>query len=318
MHPNVVARFVSLSLLLSAVAFAVSPETEEKIDNTLQKVLKPVAVATDFAVRTSEAVSERWEGRSPRVREIFDVNIPGALEKYRLTVNFEPKIGDLVKRRYVRFPIELRYGLNNRTEVYGGLTPFSPNPFHKDRSSWGLGFFTQGLRYNVLPIGRKLGFDEITVGAEARIPVGNPPVRLIDQYTHIKPYVTTARYLDSLRHTTLFLSASYDFAQKWENTIPPGIVERDTLEVGPSLLYKPSEWGAFGQVAFRHFTEPDRTLLGSISRLGGIWDIPEERSTKWGLKGNWRVEMALEVETEDGKSADFGVATRVRWNFDLK
>jgi hypothetical protein len=318
MSPRSLLLCIALVPLLGSPARAVTSETQEKIDSTLHKVLKPVAVATDVAVKTSQVVTDRWDARSSRVREVFDLRLPSILEKYRLSLDFEPKIGDLVKRSYVRYPIELRYGLSDRVEIYGGLTPFSPNPFHSEPSGWGPGFITQGVRYNVMPSGRKLGFDEITLGTEARIPVGNPPLRLIDQFTHVRPYLTTARYLDSLPHTTLFIYASYDFAQKWVNQVPSSVVQRDVFEVGPALLYKPSEWGLLGQVGFRHITEPDRTRLGSISRAGGLWDIPESRSRKWGLKGKWQIESALEVETEEGKSTDFGIATRVRWKFDLK
>lgn len=295
---------------------------EERVDKALNKVLKPVAVATDVAVdvatKTTQYVSDKWDSRPTQMREILDLRLPGNLEKYNFTLDFEPRIGDALRREYVRFPIELRYGFTDRWEGYLGLTPYTPNPFRSSHSGWGLGYVTNGLRYDLHKNGRKWGFDQITVGAELRVPLGRPPIRMIDHYSHLVPYISASRRLSVLPHTTFLTQISFDSAQVWGNTIPAGVPERDIFEVMPALLYKPGELGYFGQFAGRHIQHDGESRLGSLSRLGLVWDIPNERSVRWGLKGKWQVETAVEVETEEKRKNDFGLTTRVRWKFDLK
>ncbi len=316
------ARILGLKMtILSTALWAAEAPREEKtgvVDSTMRTVLKPVAVATDVAVRTVEVATHHWDSRSLRMREVLDLRLPNQGHgKYDLTLDFEPKLGDLAKRDYVRYPVELRYGLDEHWECYGGVTPYSPNPFKGPNKSWGLGYYSQGVRYDTDIKG--WFFQDLAWGVDVKVPLGNPPLRLIDRYTHVTPYLTLARDLPKWKSTKLLIQISYDAAAQWGSDPSPERVKRHRLEAGPALFYKPSEWGLFGQFAWRRFQEPERgEFNGSLTRGGGVWDIPMERSHKWGLKGKWQIEAALQVETEQGKDTDVGFNTRVRWKFDLK
>lgn len=254
-----------------------------------------------------------------RMTDFFDTMLPGVLEEENITLHFRPKFGDLRDEEYMRFPLELRYGLTNRIELRGGLVPFTPSPFNSGRDHrWGLGEGKLGARYD-LRHALKF-FSETTVGFETRIPLGNPPVEINDHYTHVKPFVTAARALNRWKATTLYANISYDRSVKLtqRGAPPPEVIRRHTLEVAPGVLYKPAELGYFTEYRFRHLQEPGDARLAHEGRIGTIWDVPLERSERLKLPGKWQLELALRVYHEEGRGTDQGVSARVNWRTTLR
>jgi len=254
-----------------------------------------------------------------RMTEFFDTMLPGVLDEENITLHFRPKFGDLRDEEYMRFPLELRYGLTSRVELRGGIVPFTPSPFNSGRDHrWGLGEAKLGARYD-LRHALKF-FSATTVGFETRIPLGNPPVEINDHYTHIKPFLTAARELTRWKATTLYANISYDRSVKLTRRGPPPseVIRRHTLEVAPGVLYKPGELGYFTEYRFRHLQEPGDARLAHEGRIGTIWDVPLERSEKLKLPGKWQVELALRVQHEEGRGTDQGVSARVNWRTTLR
>src|SRR4051812_30362885 len=86
----------------------------------------------------SERVSDRVRERVLRMTDFFDTMLPGVLDQHNVTLHFTPKFSDLRDNEFMRFPLELRYGLSERWELSGGLSPFTPNPFNGGRDHrWG-------------------------------------------------------------------------------------------------------------------------------------------------------------------------------------
>jgi hypothetical protein len=189
-----------------------------------------------------------------KMREFFDTTIPGTLRKYNLVFSFSPRSADLRKNEYVRLPVTLRYGLTNRWEIYGGLTPFCPNPVNSGKEHrWGPGMTTAGVRYDWGHWGKI--FDHVTVGIEGRTPLGKPPYDVIDYYAHVTPFINTSRPLP-FPHTTLITNIGYDRSLKapWRAPAPspPTVVRRRGLAITPGVLYKPGEFGASFEYSWRY------------------------------------------------------------------
>jgi hypothetical protein len=254
-----------------------------------------------------------------RMTDLLDTVLPGTLGARNLTLHFTPKFGDLRRREYVRYPIELRYGLNDRWDLSGGLVPFGPNPIHLGPDHrWGPGEIKLGARYD---LGRMLGFfDDTTLGLETRIPVGKPPMELNDHYTHIKPLVAAARNLRRWPDTTFYTNLSYDrsVVLVTRGEPPPGVVRRNIIAVWPGVLFKPSEFGYFGEYRFSHISEALEWHLAHEVRIGTIWDVPLARSERWRLPGKWQVELALKASQEEGYGTDQGVSLRISWRTTLR
>ena len=271
----------------------------------------PAAEPITTADRVRESVLQ--------MTDFFDTMLPGVLGENDITLHVQPKFSDLRDREFMRFPLELRYGLTDRWELKGGIVPFTPNPFNRGRQHrWGPGELRLGARYDLR---KSLGFfDQTTVGFEARAPVGKPPVQFNDHYTHVKPFVSAARKLHRWPATTFYANAAYDRTIDLTHRAapPPEVVRRNIVEVAPGLLYKPGEFGYFTEYRFRHLREDDGYRLAHDVQFGTIWDVPLARTAKWRLPGKWQLDLAYKVSREEGRDRDQGVSARVNWRTTLR
>lgn len=277
------------------------------------------AAFANAAGSTPPAGSLSVKERVLRMTELFDTILPGVVEEHQVTLHFKPKFSDLRKREYLRFPLEIRYGITKRWELSAGVSPHTPNPINSGRDHrWGGGEVKFGTRHDII---RSLGFfDETTVGIETRAPIGNPPVEINDHYAHIKPFVAAAHALRFWPKTTFYANLSYDRSLTLTNrgAPPPEVMRRHVIEVAPGILYKPSQLGWFGEYRFRHIAQPDDWHLGHEIRLGSVWDIPLARSERWRLPGKWQLELAGRYSHEEGRERNIGIMTRVDWRTSLR
>ena len=271
--------------------------------------------AAEPANRATEVVRESVL----RMTEFFDTTLPGVLGGRNLALDFRPKFSDLRDYEFVRLPFELRYGLTQRWELRGGLTPFFPNPANEGlEHRWGLGELKFGARFDP---GRSLGFfDATTFGLDVRIPLGRPPVELNDHYTHVKPFVAASRKLRFLPATTFYANLSYDRSvDLTHRDAPPAEVERrDIVELAPGLLYKPGELGYFGEYRFRHIRDDAGWHFGHEVQVGTIWDVPLARTQRWRLPGKWQLELGYKLRHEESHDHDHGISARVNWRTTLR
>ncbi len=276
------------------------------------------AVAADNGGTLANA-ADRVRHQMLRMTDFFDTMLPGVLEERNITLHFRPKFGDLRDEEYMRFPLEVRYGLTNRTELQAGLVPFVPSPFNSGRDHrWGPGEVKLGARHDLRHA--FTFFRETTIGFEARVPLGKPPTELNDHYTHVKPFVSLARELTRWRSTTLYANVSYDRSVKLtqREPAPADVVRRHVFAVAPGILYKPGELGYFTEYRFRHISEPGESRLAHEVLVGSIWDVPIDRTERWGLPGKWQLELAVRAEHEEGRGTDPGVSARVNWRTTLR
>jgi hypothetical protein len=321
-----VRRVLFLSSLLLAAFSAAGQETGD--DQAGQKENeKPaekgmVSRATSAVVKTSvamsQAVSQRVHDEALRMRDFFDVQLPGALSKHSLVLDLEPKAGDLLRREFVRFPMELRYGMASNWEATLGFTPVMPNPIDTGEDHrWGMGLAKLGIRHDTTA--HDFIFPRISYGIESQIPLGEPPVDLIDHYVHVKPYVTASRPLESWHGASVFVALSYDRSITCPDreNVPEEVVRRNITEIAPGLLYKPGEYGAFVQYALRFQQEPNGSRLVHQGKIGVIWDMPLDKSRRWHMPGKWQFELGYKITDEEGYQADHGIHARVKWRTDL-
>jgi hypothetical protein len=288
----------------------------QHLRHTLRFALLALGLGALSALEAAEpkTTGDRVRERVLRMTDFFDTMLPGVLDEHNLTLHVRPKFGDLRDDEYMRFPFELRYGLTDRWELRGGMVPFTPNPFNRGRNHrWGPGEVKLGTRYDIgsaLPF-----FDETTLGFETRIPIGRPPVKLNDHYTHLKPFVSSARTLRAWPSTTFYANLAYDRSVDLTHRSPPPfeVERRNILEVAPGILFKPSQFGYFAEYRFRHIRNDWGWHLSHEVQAGTIWDIPLERTEKWNLPGKWQVELAYKVSHEEGYDTDHGISARVNW-----
>lgn len=256
-----------------------------------------------------------------RVTDLLDTILPGTIGPRNLTLRFAPKFSDFRDREYVRAPLEVRYGVAERWDVTGGVTPFGPNPFNAGLDHrWGPGEIKVGVRHD-LGAWRHF-FDATTVGVETRVPVGRPPVPLNDHYTHVKPFVSATHALAQWPDTTFYANLSYDRSVELthRDEPPAGVVRRNVTEAVPGLLYKPGPFGTFAEWRARCIADETGQYLAHEGRVGVLWDVPLVRSEQWRLPGKWQLELAYkhEIAGERGREPDRGVTARVTWRTTLR
>jgi hypothetical protein len=285
---------------------------------TLAALATPLAAAADPESAPPAPVVTSMREDLLRMNEFFDTTLPGTLKKYNIVMEYTPKFVDFRDHEYIRFPVEIRYGVREHWELYGGLTPFIPNPFNSGIDHrWGPGFARLGVRHDV---GGFFGlYDQVTVGLETRAPLGQPPLFLIDRYSHIRPFIAAARKLP-WPNTTFLTSYSYDRAMDTpgRGTPPAELPRVHILEIAPSLLYKPGEFGGFAEYTYRHFQEELKSHLGHEYKVGSVWDVPLVRSQAWRLPGKWQVELAYRITDEQGVGRSRGIAMSLRWRTTLR
>lgn len=252
-----------------------------------------------------------------RMNDFFDTMVPGTLSEYNVVLKFSPKFSDLRDNEYIRYPFELRYGLTPRWELFGGMTPYHPNPFNDGRDHrWGFGQIRLGARYNLRKF---LGvFDEATAGFETRTPLGAPPLEIIGRYTHLRPFLTTARKLAFLPDTTLFTNFAYDREVNTPTREHPPVSKMHIAEVAPSILYKPNEFGGFVEYRFRYITQAWGSHNAHDTKVGVLWDVPLDRTQRLKLPGKFQIELAYKYNREEGYDTDKGVTARVSWRTTLR
>ena len=254
-----------------------------------------------------------------RMTEFLDTMLPGTLGAKNLTLHFTPKFSDLRDEDYIRYPVELRYGLNDRLDLTGGIVPFGPNPIQTGRDHrWGPGELKFGARYDWAS---SLGFfDQTTFGLETRFPLGKPPTGLNDHYSHLKPILAAARTLRIWPNTTFYTNLSYDrsIVLTRRGLPPPDVIRRNIIDVWPGLLFNRSEFGYFGEYRFSHISGDLDWHLAHEIRFGTIWDIPLDRSEPWKLPGKWQVELAYKIKHEEGRDTAHGIFARVNWRTTLR
>jgi hypothetical protein len=286
-----------------------SPRAEEAADLKSEPDDKPVLA--ELRDRVKEEVL--------RMTEFFDNELPGTLKKYNLVFSFSPRVGDLNRREFMRLPFRIRYGLREKWEIYAGMTPFMPNPFDEGLDHrWGPGEGRLGVRHDVGRLGTI--YDHVTVGLEGRTPLGKPPVQIIDNYTHVTPFINTSRALP-FPHTTLFTNYSYDRALDTPSRgpSPEGMHRRHTFAVTPGVLYKPGEFGFSFEYGFRYYEDDGLGChLAHEFRAGPIWDVPLWRTQSWGLPGKWQIEFAYRMTYEEGLDKTDGTSVRVRWRTSVR
>ena len=254
--------------------------------------------------------------------EFFDTTLPGTLAPYDLSLEFRPRLGDLPRRGFIRYPFTLRYGYAEGLEIGSRFTPVSPNPFRsrEEERKWSLGEIAPFVRVDIPSPWLRI-WDQATLEFRLRQPLGRPPERLIDGHTRIEPILTFSRTIVDDPHTILYLSLKYDYAVgAWGRSKPDPdrVLRQDIFEISPGVLYKPEQLGYFFQYTLRHTDEPTEYRIAHVYHAGVVWDVPPEQSQSLRLPGRWQVEAGYELTDEQRRSVNHSITVRIRWRGDLK
>jgi|GEM_PF-3353271 len=314
--------FLSPLVAYPQVVPSADPEAPHPIDVPSAPEIAPDQAVPDAAADPRQR--GQWIGSLPVIiqdevrfiHDFFGTRLPGTLDQYNLSLEYDPKFGDFVNREYLRFPITLWYGLTDHTELLLGMAPFLPNPFRAgDDQRFGPGFVRTGARHRLhRPI---FFFDQTTLGIDVIVPIGRPPESLTDYYGRLRPSISFSRQLHTIEHTQFLLSLQHDHAFDVPlRSESHRYIRRNTTDFSPGVLYKPDNVGYLAEYTLRLIDDDTGWRRGNIYTVGVLWDVPQ-RYVPQALPGDWRVDLAYRLTDEQERPLNHAVLTRVRVRFDF-
>lgn len=275
-------RRLSATLLLSWVVAA--PITGAQESGADPSVPEPPAVTRTY--------DDTFSGR---IRGLFDVDLPRFDPPGTYRLQFNPRLGDLFRRDYIRVPIGLRWTSGRHVELSGEAEAY----FTHDRSpgdpGHGIGELRFGGRY-LLPKWPRDDLDT-SMGLNVEIPVGSPPLDLTDGRNHFSPNIVVEHHSAKRPRWTTFGGLSADIVT--DSSVPgqrlPNTPRDDSVSLTGGAVYD------LGQVKWAVQATYTNSLLGGVNehiftvRPSVLWFLPREYTlnskTQWvvgfGIRGTW-------------------------------
>jgi len=291
MPTSLVPRFLLVSFLLGGFYAA----------GSAQEPAAPTPLPEDLSLR--------------KVSGIFDTDLPKTEKKGRIRFIIHPHLGDFTRRPYVRVPLGLRWGVNDHVEFSATVEPYLNHGLKAGPSGNGIGDVEFGGKY-AFHEWLKPNYDA-SVGLNARLPVGHPPLDLTDGYNHYAPYLVISTKSKRTPGLTYFGSTTLDFMDKSKVV---GTFRKNDAH-STSMIF------ATGFVLDRfpyHYTletgYQTTSLVGRDNRQfvylrpGFAWDLP--RRLTFDSHGRWLLGGSLKItQGPDGTRIDSG--GKIRGEFSI-
>jgi hypothetical protein len=275
-----------------------------------------LALAASGRPRAAEAAaaSENPE-EITRVRGLFDVDLPKTVEKFKAKVTVHPHFGDFSHRAYVRVPVGVRLGLNDRTELATEIESYLTHGLRGRSAGYGLDLVRLGGKYQFAEW-LKPALDA-SVGLNTAFPVGRPPLDATDGHNHFSPYVTFSKKLPD--HPRLLPFASFGTDLMWKSSTPGMFTENqphsDSMGVSAGAFYdrdtfKYTLTASYWTTAL--IGRGDRHFFGLNPSV--LWQLP--RALTFHSKGQWIFGVGVKA-THGPDGTDFGLSAKLRGEFKL-
>jgi hypothetical protein len=252
-----------------------------------------------------------------RVPGLFDVDLPKTVERNRIKLLFRPHFGDLLHRDYIRLPIGMRLGLNDRTEINGEAEAFANHGLKKNGAGYGIGTLRLGTKYQWA---RWLKPDvHASSGLNLSLPVGHPPATMTDGNLHVSPYVTLSKRWARFPQATPFVTVGADLlsSTRVSGSFARNQPQSSTAGGSVGFLYDARESMKYTFVANYATT----SLIGKGSHHfvsispGILWQLP--RSLTFGSQTKWIFGLGFKAGLgPDG--TEFGTSAKLRGELNLR
>lgn len=275
-------------------------------------LLAAVGFVPFVAAQTSPTQTENPEEFS-RVRGLFDVDLPKTIEKFKTKLIVHPHFGDLLHRGYLRVPVGVRIGLNDRTEVNAEAESYFTHGLRQPHVGYGLDRLSVGMKYQWNKWLKD--YADTSTGFNFTAPVGRPPLDLTDGFEHFTPYVTFSKPLPRFPRLTPFVSFSTDLM--WKSSVPGSFRKNephsDTLGTSAGFLYDraPFKYTLVCGYQTTALIGRDNQHFFSVNP-SVLWDLPPW--LKLHSRSQWIFGVGVKANFgPDG--TDFGTSAKLRGEF---
>ncbi len=278
-----------------------------------------VAVAADGVAlsdpgeRNPNALARIWQWSDARVRNIFDYILPDTQERRTWRWSLQPRFGDFLHHDYVRFPMELTYGFNHRTEGTFGLDPYLANPFRDGHGS-GIANLNGGLKYRWEP-----SFDPVARAATGVLvvhPVASAPYDFNDGMNRYSVYTTFSRPNPRWADVEHFVNLSYDLLTPAaaQGKIDEDEPQDDFVKIGTGVLWHNKRLTYGLAIGMSQTVDGVSTTFTTLTP-SIVYDVPARYT--FHSPGQWQVGTAIDCKRYGDETA-FDFKLRVRWDVDFR
>ena len=275
----------------------------------------PAQPAANLSSPQSGTAADESPEYFSRVRGLFDIDLPATVKKYDLKLFIHPHFGDFTRRAFIRIPVGVRFGLNDRTEGDFEVESYV---------SHGLKDHTEGNGLYQLHLGAKYewahwlkSYVDTSTGFTTTIPVGRPPLELTDGLNHFAPYVVFSKTFPEAPHFAPFVSVGADFVSK--SSVPgstrPNTPRSDAMGVSPGFIY---DAGAFKYTLVLNYSTT--ALIGTgnhhyyAANPSVLWELPKKLT--FNSSGKWVVGLGYKwTDGPDGTDSGTGLKLRGEFKF---
>jgi hypothetical protein len=187
-----------------------------------RRVIIPLLACCVLAAAPFAAAQDRLtapEARNPqanpttpgllnRIRGLFDIDLPHLDPPGTFRLTFNPRLGDLLHRDYIRLPTGVRWAVNDHLGFNVEAEAYATHGLGGGTGNYGFGMIRVGGKY-LLPRCPS-EFYQTSVGLETAVPVGSPPYDLTDGHNHFSPSIVVERHDPKSPRWTQFAGFSFD------------------------------------------------------------------------------------------------------------
>ncbi|MCF3652406.1 hypothetical protein [Synoicihabitans lomoniglobus] len=259
------------------------------------------------------------EDQDIEIRGVFEGVLPRTTRKNALRLVLHPHFGDFHRKRYLRAPIGLRYGLTDNWDVAAAVEGYVSHGLD------GVAAFSE-MGFSQLEVATKYRSDwtmvpgwDMGVRLKYTHPLDHPPVELTDGFAHVVPSLTFAREIAGWPGAEMFWGTGLDLLR--ESSV---VGSRDENEFGDhaNTFVGGLVWQQGTRVYTFEATYATTALIGDFDsqhriqlRPGVIFRIPDRFT--FHSRGDWRMGVAAKfIYGPDGP--EWGLSVKFRGNFDLK
>lgn len=250
-----------------------------------------------------------------KISGIFDTDLPKTERKGSVRFVMHPHFGDFTRRSYVRLPLGIRWGVNDRVELTATVEPYIQHGLKSGSPGNGIGDVQFGGKY---AFRRWLGTEyDASAGLNVRLPVGTPPIDMTDGYNHYSPFLVVSRKSPHTQGLTYFVSGTVDLMEK--SSVAGSFRKNDahssSLILGTGFVLDRFPYHYTLETGIR-----TTSLIGRDNQQfvfvkpGFAWDLPSRLT--FNSRGRWLFGISVKItQGPDGTRVDSG--GKIRGDFSL-
>ena len=231
-----------------------------------------------------------------RIGGLFNIELPHLDPPGTYKLIFNPQVGDLIRRGYIRTDVGLRWALNDHFGIDTELDTYATHGMRSRTYGYGIGQVRAGIKY-VFKAWPKSEY-QTSIGFDTVLTVDHPPVDMTDGLIHYTPNVALQYRPPAHPRWTTFAGANVDFVSLTNVTGTPAIntPRDDSLSFTGGAIYDMGQlkWTLQG-------TYTTTAIIGDVTqnyysvRPSVLWYAPKRftfnSKTQWifglGLNATW-------------------------------